>query len=637
MASSGKCGDNVTWTLSDAGVLTLSGTGETYDYTSANSAPFSDFTNLITSIIVGSGITRLGKFVLSVLLNVATVSLPNTLEIIGPYSLGSVGLSFVGDGGELRISIPEGVTTIEDHAFYGSPMTEVSLPSTLQTIGDSAFASSWHTSITIPASVISIGKDALGFKLTSIEVAAGNTAYCAEDGVLFNIQKTQLVAYPTMKEGTSYTVPDGVEKLCGHAFCGNEYLTYVELPDTLTYIGEHAFFNVALTAVDIPESVKTIGSYAFSGTSLTEVKLPEVFTRIEDGTFYKTGLTEISIPKWVYYIGQSAFEDTALTNVHIPKGVTEIGLNAFDCPTLVSITVDEANEKYFSVDGVLIGRYQYTSESGELHDGYSFEQYPDGNTREEYTVPKYVTILYNGEFSGAKCLKKVILAGMTTMYTGSIAGTSVETLEVKSKVPPILDKTDGSFRDLTSIIVPYGCVETYKAAEGWKDYADIIVEAEGFPLMQLIMGILSELNAGSAKEPIAYLYNGVRLPKLPEWDREAYPYAVIVHYNYSLMLKHVYVLYLMKDINIRGTDETTSGLPFEHMFYQAGDIKYRVEIINGKHVTEWGEPTELEESKSVSVGNIMWTNSDIVLAFDTEHGSAGTVKLTASEPVPVYE
>lgn len=156
-------------------------------------------------------------------------------------------------------------------------------------------------------------------------------------------------------------------------------------------------------------------------------------------------------------------------------------------------------------------------------------------------------------------------------------------------------------------------------------------------VMGLILGQFSSPLPMAQKEPVAYLYNGVRLPKLPEWDRGVYPYAVIVHYNYSLMHKHVYVLYLMKDINIRKVFESAPGFPFEYMFYQAGDIEYSVEIIKDKYATEWGEPTELEESKRFSIGDIMWTNSDIVLAFDTGTGDAGTLYLAASEPVPVYE
>jgi hypothetical protein len=38
------------------------------------------------------------------------------------------------------------------------------------------------------------------------------------------------------------------------------------------------------------------------------------------------------------------------------------------------------------------------------------------------------------------------------------------------------------------------------------------------------------------KTPIAYLYNGVQLPPLPEWDREKYPYAVIVADDYQTAL-----------------------------------------------------------------------------------------------------
>ncbi|MBR5862186.1 MAG: hypothetical protein IKZ08_02550 [Bacteroidales bacterium] len=50
-------------------------------------------------------------------------------------------------------------------------------------------------------------------------------------------------------------------------------------------------------------------------------------------------------------------------------------------------------------------------------------------------------------------------------------------------------------------------------------------------LIGLIVGLVEKpmlLNAVK-KEPIAYLYNGVQLPKLPEWDKEQYPYAAVYY------------------------------------------------------------------------------------------------------------
>lgn len=55
--------------------------------------------------------------------------------------------------------------------------------------------------------------------------------------------------------------------------------------------------------------------------------------------------------------------------------------------------------------------------------------------------------------------------------------------------------------------------------------------------------------AGSRREPVAYLYNGVRLPKLPEYDKSVYPYAVIVY------IDGMYCLWLMASALIIGGEE----------------------------------------------------------------------------------
>lgn len=119
-------------------------------------------------------------------------------------------------------------------------------------------------------------------------------------------------------------------------------------------------------------------------------------------------------------------------------------------------------------------------------------------------------------------------------------------------------------------------------------------------------------------EPVNYLYNGVKLPKLPEWDREVYPYAYItvgaVTKKYSLIL-------------------------FSEIEYGANSNGYySLNIPAGAGMTcsrssdQWEEPTLLTESKTITIPNSawIWANFDVL-------NSDETVYLSASEPVPIYE
>lgn len=137
------------------------------------------------------------------------------------------------------------------------------------------------------------------------------------------------------------------------------------------------------------------------------------------------------------------------------------------------------------------------------------------------------------------------------------------------------------------------------------------------------------------KVPIAYLYNGVRLPALPEWDSVKYPYAVI-----SLYENQDYKCYVM-DISAN-----------EYIAYE----KYQTQVGNSLNIItpcmifslrdsegigttsadgEWVLSNDLsgETEKYFRNGkyySLFWANYDV-------SGSDGTVYLPASEPVPVYE
>lgn len=122
---------------------------------------------------------------------------------------------------------------------------------------------------------------------------------------------------------------------------------------------------------------------------------------------------------------------------------------------------------------------------------------------------------------------------------------------------------------------------------------------------------------GKAKQPVAFLYNGVRLPKLPEWDREMYPYAVIKHHmtGERLLCAKNPIVEVLAD-----NGESTG------IVYVAGDCIYATCKTNSN---SWGD-FNADSDVSLTVNPPFWTNTDIYL-------NDGTLYLAASEPVPVYE
>ena len=189
------------------------------------------------------------------------------------------------------------VTSIGNYAFaYFPELTSVTIPDSVTSIGEGAFFLSRLTSVTILDSVTSIGDYAFKGELTSIEVPENNPAYTSENGVLFNKEKTILIAYPAGNTRTEYMIPSGVTSIARLAFSGCSGLTSVTIPDSVTSIGGQAFEECSgLTSVTLPESVTSIGKGAFYNCSV----LTSVTIKNPDCEIYDSELT-ISNNSYVY-------------------------------------------------------------------------------------------------------------------------------------------------------------------------------------------------------------------------------------------------------------------------------------------------------------------------------------------------
>ena len=271
-----------------------------------------------------------------------------------------------------KYSIRKEVKVIGNWAFWGcKSLTNINIPNSVTTIGDSAF---WYceslTSITISSSVVTIIGNP--FHDWHGNLLYESKAFIYEDYVLFNKNKTTLIAYRAKK--TNYTIPNSVTTIGDWAFAGCDSLTSINIPNSVTTIGKFAFSHCdSLTSINIPNSVTTIGDWAFAGCdSLTSINIPNSVTTI--GKFAFSGcdsLTSITIPSSVITIIGNPFhfwhghlyneseafiyEDYVLfnknkttliayrakkTNYTIPNSVTTIGDWAFaGCDSLTSINI----------------------------------------------------------------------------------------------------------------------------------------------------------------------------------------------------------------------------------------------------------------------------------------------------------
>lgn len=300
-------------------------------------------------------------------------------------------------------------------------------------------------------------------KVTS-DTYANETTYTAEEFILLDIYPKPYGTVNVTYGGLTKTITDtsGAEKPnAQRVFFGtfNGVTDAVATPASgeLTIEGDYYTFGTTLFT-----KAKLTYVHSKCITAIKSFGMPTVVTAQAFTDCYK--LTNANIPNSVTEIGMFAFSGcTSLMSVTIPASVTAIDSNPFyetDCNNI--ITVDSKNTNY-KIDGDCLIEIA----TNNLISGF-------GNS----IIPSYVTVVLNGSFAGQKGLTSVTIpAGVTEIGNGAFNGcTGLTQIIVLATTPPTLGTN--VFVDCpASIVVPKGCGNTYKAAENWSTWADIIVEA----------------------------------------------------------------------------------------------------------------------------------------------------------------
>jgi len=217
--------------------------------TSIGGSAFSGCTSL-AEIDIPDSVTEIGSSAFSGCTSLSKVDLPKKLSTIEAYT-------FSGCSSLESIVIPDGVTAIGtwseyENTYYGSSFSgckslkEIVIPDSVTSIGSSAFSNCTSLeSITIGRGVESLGDEWIAScrRLENITVSPENKTYSSVDGVLFNKDKSELSAYPIGNKRSSYTIPDGVEKIGKKAFYGCRYIESLTIPVSVAEIEASALGN----------------------------------------------------------------------------------------------------------------------------------------------------------------------------------------------------------------------------------------------------------------------------------------------------------------------------------------------------------------------------------------------------------
>ncbi|MEG1923904.1 MAG: leucine-rich repeat protein [Clostridia bacterium] len=248
-------------------------------YASASSA---------TSYVMPNSVSSLNYFAFSSAVNLKSVTLSDKITEIP-------GACFMDAQALVSVFIPSSVTKItsqlpvedgvqkwarcEMYGSYGAFSRCMSLSQldfnsiNLTEIGDAAFFQTGISSFFISKYLSNIGVNAfmLCKNLAELIVQEGNLYYASVDGVLFNADKTELIVYPTAKQGKNYIIESTVKNIRECAFSLNQHLENIVVNEGCETIGDAAFNNcLSLKKVELPASLKTIESQAFTNSFLLE-------------------------------------------------------------------------------------------------------------------------------------------------------------------------------------------------------------------------------------------------------------------------------------------------------------------------------------------------------------------------------
>lgn len=344
-------------------------------------------------------------------------------------------------------------------AFYYSELTEAILPESLTFVGDRAFAScSKLVNVRLGRAMTHFGDDMFASSTKVVVSFPEDADYHIEGEMIYNKDVTKALYFngtknnPKVKE---VVIPSTVTEIAD-GFLKNVKITSLTLNDTLSKVGEKAFYNLskaAIKKITIPADA-VVGASAFYGLSLLEevdyqakelatslfqkctklakVTLSNEITSIPKDCFYGTsGLKEINLPTALTTIEGDAFNgNAALTNLSLPSSLTTLEDGALEKMTaLTSIEVPASVTKFGT----------------DMFSGCS--------ALANVVLHNPLTALPDSTFDGCSKLKSVTLPeGMTGIERYAFSGSGLETITLPATVTTMADHVFANSKSLVSFV-----------------------------------------------------------------------------------------------------------------------------------------------------------------------------------------
>ncbi len=458
---SGTCGENLTWKLTEAGTLIISGTGAMTNYETSSwaGAPWRNYRDNITKVVISNGVTSIGD---SAFYNYGALE-----NIIFGNNVVSIGKDAFRKCKSLtRLVFPQSLKSIGENAFVDcTGLTSITL-NNMEDINEirAFYNCEKLANLIIGRNVNVINNFIATDYLSNITVETGNEFFSSKDGVLFDKQQKELIYYPKKKVDSTYVIPNTVTRIGKGSFPDCSNLISLTIPDSVTNIdctldGEKltevslpcgvarskdssCFFNKSdnlerITITSGKNGVISAGMYTFIGKAkqlvisegvtkictdaffssdyLESVIFPLSMKEIEPKAFrYCKKLKDIVIPGDIAEIYNPFGTDTEIENITISDGCNMIKDNFLGSlansyygikKITISSSVDEINEKFdwknlerIEVDSN--NKHFSSDENGVLYnkDKTKLIRFPSGSLKSEYTIPDSVVSICDYAF-----------------------------------------------------------------------------------------------------------------------------------------------------------------------------------------------------------------------------------------------
>lgn len=439
-----KCGENLTWEFAD-GILTISGTGDMYDYSEDYLAPWSEHCVEITNVTISDGVTSIGSSafcycsVKSITLpfglkhigasaffncpNIQQIKIPDSVEHIDPYafsfckglhtvqlpsSLTLISEELFAECDNLKnLSIPDTVTEIGANAFLRcTAFILETLPSGIQRIGAAAFENCGRIeNLELPKTLESIGEAAFGGTIidkASFDGTLEKWAAIGGDGCGIARDKIDFLEHICNFSGWEYDEHKHWQQCtsCGKTQSEGAHTGTGKTCDVCGAVLSEALGSGSIDG-GLSWSLSRSGALTISGSG----KMPD-FSSVANAAPWdkqKDKIQSVVIESGVQSISGGAFSGcTALEKVGISDTVAQIDLNAFDgCTALAEFEVAADNKAFLSVGGVLFSADK------------EFLRCPVGKSA-DYTVPSGTVAIAGGAFKDCAKLESLVIPDSVT-------------------------------------------------------------------------------------------------------------------------------------------------------------------------------------------------------------------------------